>query len=72
VKIQVNQGSIPDDVIPDFFEIFTSSGTVVPGGDLGLDPPIAERIIKLFGGSVFVENIESSKMLFTVKLKSID
>ncbi|MCP5006835.1 MAG: hypothetical protein GY941_23250, partial [Planctomycetes bacterium] len=47
VKIQVNQGSIPDDVIPDFFEIFTSSGTVVPGGDLGLDPPIAERIIKL-------------------------
>ena len=57
------------DFIQEFFEIFSISEPITPGGDLGLEPPVAEKIIKLFGGSVMVENLNPPGVQFNVRLK---
>lgn len=72
INIQVDQGKVPESAIPTFFDVFSTYVTVAPdGGDLGLDPPVAERIIKFFGGSVVLENIKPTGVLFTVNLKKL-
>ena len=62
--------SIRPELLPRFFGVFTISETIVPGGDLGLGPPVAERIIRLFGGTVTVENREPSGVRLIITLKS--
>jgi DNA-binding response OmpR family regulator len=48
--------TIPRGALPKFFEVFTIGETQTPGGDLGLGPPLASRILSLFGGSVTATN----------------
>ncbi len=60
---------IPENLLPKFFDLFSITEAITPGGDLGLAPPLAERIITLFGGSVAVENLDLPGVCFTVKLK---
>jgi hypothetical protein len=42
--------------ITKFFEIFSIGEGMTPGGEMGLDLPLAHRILSLFGGSVTAEN----------------
>jgi C4-dicarboxylate-specific signal transduction histidine kinase len=43
---------------------------MTPGGDLGLAPALAFRILSLFGGSVSVANIEPPGIRLTISLQS--
>jgi len=49
---------IPNAAIPRFFQIFSIGEAITPGGDLGLGPPVAARVLSLFGGSVSVDNVD--------------
>jgi two-component system, sensor histidine kinase and response regulator len=56
VAIESCGHTIPAACIPKFFDVFSIGGAIAPGGDLGLDAPVAYRILKLLGGTVTVEN----------------
>lgn len=62
-------GHIPASAMAKFFDVFSISEAITPGGDLGLGPPVAQRIVSLFGGSVTVENLEPRGIQFRVLLK---
>jgi two-component system, sensor histidine kinase and response regulator len=64
-------GRIPESAIANFFQVFSIGEAITPGGDLGLGPPVAQRILSLFGGSVSVENLEPSGMQLTVTLQPV-
>jgi signal transduction histidine kinase len=68
--IETRGSSVPADVLPRFFGLFSVSETIVPGGDLGLGPPVAERVIRLMGGAVRIENREPAGVRLTITLKS--
>jgi CheY-like chemotaxis protein len=57
--------------MPNFFDVFATGETLTPGGDLGLGPAVAYRILALFGASVSVANLEPSGIRLTVLLKSV-
>jgi len=63
---------IPAELISRFFEVFSVVDSVVPGDDIGLGPPVAERIVALFDGSISVENMDSEGIRFSVALKRVD
>jgi two-component system, sensor histidine kinase and response regulator len=63
-------GQIPESVIANFFQVLSIGEAITPGGDLGLGPPVSQRIVSLFGGSITVENLEPSGIQLTVVLKS--
>jgi two-component system, sensor histidine kinase and response regulator len=56
--------------LPKFFEIFSVGETLTPGGDLGLGPAVAYRILSLFGASVSIANRDSSGIRLTISLKN--
>jgi signal transduction histidine kinase len=70
VAIESRGRTVPDAVIPKFFDLFAINGAATPGGDLGLDPPIAQRILALFGGSVTIGNRHPAGIQITVSLRS--
>jgi DNA-binding response OmpR family regulator len=62
-------GRIPESALANFFQVFSIGDAITPGGDLGLGPPVSQRILALFGGSIAVENVEPSGIQLTVSLK---
>ncbi len=52
--------TIPQQSISRFFDVFSIGEAITPGGDLGLGPALASRILSLFGGRLTVANRESS------------
>jgi two-component system sensor histidine kinase/response regulator len=56
IVIESRGRTIPRGALPKFFDVFSIGETLTPGGDLGLGPPLASRILSLFGGSVTVMN----------------
>jgi two-component system, sensor histidine kinase and response regulator len=66
VEIKSRGHSIPPAAIPKFFEVFSIGEEIIPGWDSGLQASLAHRILKLFGGTVSVENREPSGILITV------
>jgi two-component system sensor histidine kinase/response regulator len=62
---------IPESDIARFFNIFTIGEALTPGGDLGLGPPLAQRILSMFDGSVTIENIQPAGIRFTVGLRKV-
>lgn len=68
LTIEANGFAIPDEAVPKFFATLATGNALCPGGDLGLDPPVAERIISLFGGEVSVENRNPPGIRFRVCL----
>ena len=70
VTIETTGRLIPQELIPQFFDVLAIGEAIVPGGDLGLRPAVAERIISLFGGSVTVENLDPNGIRLNVRLKS--
>ena len=68
--IQSRGFTISSTAMPKFFDIFSIGETLTPGGDLGLGPAVAHRILSLFGASVSVTNLEPAGIRLTVSLKS--
>jgi len=54
-----------------FFDLFSIGDASTPGGDLGLGPPVAYRILSLFDASVSVANRDPSGIRLTISLKQI-
>jgi K+-sensing histidine kinase KdpD len=57
---------IPISVIGKFFDIFSISEAITPGGDLGLAPAVACRILSLFGVTVTVANLNPPGIRLTI------
>jgi CheY-like chemotaxis protein len=70
VIIQSRGLTISSTAMPKFFDIFSIGETLTAGGDLGLGPAVAYRILSLFGASVSVANLEPPGIRLTVSLKS--
>jgi two-component system sensor histidine kinase/response regulator len=62
-------GHIPESALANFFQVFSIGDAITPGGDLGLGPPVSQRILSLFGGSITVENLEPSGIQLRVMLR---
>jgi two-component system sensor histidine kinase/response regulator len=60
---------VPETEVPKFFDVFSAGKALTPGGDLGLAPAVAQRILSLFGGTATVENLDTPGMRLTVSLK---
>jgi signal transduction histidine kinase len=58
-------------MLPRFFDLLAVSVPITGVGDLGLAPALAERILKLYGGAVTVENLEPRGIRLTVRLKPV-
>jgi two-component system, sensor histidine kinase and response regulator len=71
VTIQSAAGRIPAIAIAKFFEIFSIGEGMTPGGEMGLDPPIAHRILSLFGGSVTAENRQPAGIRLTAAFRPV-
>lgn len=69
VIIQSRGLTISSTAMPKFFDIFSTGETLTPGGDLGLGPAVAYRILALFGASVSVANLEPAGIRLAVSLK---
>jgi two-component system sensor histidine kinase/response regulator len=69
VTIESRGLTIPAPLIPRFFDLFTIGEAHTPGGDLGLGPSVAFRILALFDGSLKVENQVPAGIRLTVILK---
>jgi two-component system sensor histidine kinase/response regulator len=63
--------TIPIPLVPKFFDVLSIGEAITPGGDLGLGPALAYRILSLFGASVSVANREASGIRLTITLKDI-
>jgi len=72
VGIEAKGRTIPDEALPHLFEVFSLNQAVVPGNDIGLAPSVAERIVRLFGGAVTVENQKPPGIIFQVALKFVE
>ena len=71
VVMQSRGLTISSTALPKFFDIFSIGETLTPGGDLGLGPAVAYRVLLLFGASVSVANSEPPGIRLTVLLKSV-
>jgi two-component system, sensor histidine kinase and response regulator len=69
VLIETHGRTIPVPVLAKFFDIFSIVEPITPGGDLGLAPPMAHRILSLFGASVGVENRDPSGIRLSISLR---
>ena len=69
ILIEARGRTVPDQIIPKFFDLFAIAEHMTAGGDLGLDPPIAQRILALFGGSVAIQNQDPAGIQITVTLR---
>jgi CheY-like chemotaxis protein len=69
VIIESHGLTISNTAMPKFFDVFSIGETLTPGGDLGLGPAVAHRILSLFGASVSVENLEPAGIRLTISLK---
>ena len=70
LDIAASGRQVPSGELARFFEVFSVRQPVGPGGDLGLGPAMAERILSLFGGSVVVEDVDPPGIRLRVVLKT--
>jgi two-component system sensor histidine kinase/response regulator len=69
VIIDSHGRNIPGSALAKFFDVFSIAEAITPGGDLGVGPALAYRIVSLFGGSVSVANRTPCGIRLTVSLK---
>lgn len=62
--------TIPESLIPRFFDLLSIGEAVSADGDFGLGPAVASRILSLFDGSVAVQNRDPSGIQLKVSLRS--
>jgi CheY-like chemotaxis protein len=70
ITIDSRGWSITPNAMPKFFDIFSIGETLTPGGDFGLGPALASRILALFGASVGVANREPAGIRLSVSLQN--
>jgi DNA-binding response OmpR family regulator len=70
LAISAKGRTIPDELIADFFDVFSVSKPIRAAGELGLGPPVAQRIISLFGGSVILRNDVPAGLSFIVTCRA--
>lgn len=70
ISFEADGTDIPPDLLPRFFHLLGISETLTSGGDLGLAPYMAERIVSLYGGKVSVENLDPPGIRLTITLKA--
>lgn len=63
---------IPPAVLPRFFEVLAIPEAIVPGGDLGLAAPLAQRLLGLFGARVDVQNLTPPGVRLEVRFAGAD
>jgi two-component system, sensor histidine kinase and response regulator len=61
---------VHDAALTKFFDLFSINEALTPGGDLGVGPPLAYRILSLFGGSVSIRNRNPSGIRLTISLRN--
>jgi two-component system, sensor histidine kinase and response regulator len=66
VIVESRGRAIPINALAKFFDIFSIGEAIVPGGDLGLGPPVAYRIFLLLGASISVANRDPSGIRLTI------
>jgi K+-sensing histidine kinase KdpD len=69
VTIESRGKTIPSPALAKFFDLFSIGEASTPGRDLGLGPPVAYRILSLFGASVSVANGDPSGIRLTISIK---
>jgi two-component system, sensor histidine kinase and response regulator len=69
VIIESRGRSIPISALGKFFDVLSIGEAMTPGGDLGVGPALAYRIVSLFGGSVNVVNRTPSGISLTISFK---
>jgi signal transduction histidine kinase len=67
--IEADGRTIPPEALPHFFDLLAIAKPITGVDDLGLAPALAERIVKLYGGTVSVENLTPPGIRLTVRLK---
>jgi two-component system, sensor histidine kinase and response regulator len=72
ILIESRGRAIPESVLPKFFSLFSIVQAITPGGDLGLGPAMAYRILSLFGSSVSVQNRDPSGIRISILLKNAE
>jgi two-component system, sensor histidine kinase and response regulator len=70
IMIESRGRSIPISALGKFFDVLSIGEAITPGGDLGVGPALAYRILSLFGASVAVANPTPSGIWMTVCFKS--
>jgi two-component system sensor histidine kinase/response regulator len=70
VTIESSGKTIPDTVLDKFFDLFALNEASTAGGDLGLGPAVAYRILSLFDASVTVVNRDPPGIRLTVMLQA--
>jgi DNA-binding response OmpR family regulator len=69
VLIESRGRTIPDSALGKFFDVFSIAEAMTPGGDLGMGPALANRILSLFGASVSVANLDPSGIRLAISLQ---
>jgi len=69
VIIEGGGTSIPIEALSKFFDLFSISEAILPGGDLGVGIALAYRILSLLGGSVCVANRDQPGIRLTISLR---
>lgn len=68
VTITATGRIIPPKSLPAFFDVLAIGESITPGGDLGLAPAVAERLVTAIGGKLRVENLEPPGIRFDLQL----
>lgn len=68
ISIKTTGWIIPDKYKNSFFDLFGVTETIIPGGDLGLAPPLVGYIFKTFDGKIEFQNLTPNGVCFTVTL----
>lgn len=68
--IEADGMRLPPEDVPRFFSLLAIAHSITPGGDLGLAPALAERIVTLYGGAVSVESLSPPGIRLSVRLKT--
>lgn len=68
LSISTKGWSVPEKYRETFFNLFGVTETIIPGGDLGLAPPVINSIFKYFEGDVSFQNLNPTGVCFKVTL----
>jgi len=71
LSISATGWKIPNKYKNSFFDLFGVTETIIPGGDLGLIPPLLNSIFKCTNGSIEFQNLTPTGVCFTVTLPMI-
>lgn len=71
IAIDTPSGSIPENALPKFFDLFGIGEATTEAGSLGLDPAMARRILGLWGSAVEVRNSFPSGIRIAVRCPSV-